>query len=101
MELEPGIEGLIHVSEMSTERIEDPKKFLQPNQTVRAEIITCDTAERRIGLSMKTVAARAEAEGLQEYMQDSRASSSRATLGDLMKEQLGDKAEELTGGKDK
>jgi small subunit ribosomal protein S1 len=103
VELEKGVEGLIHVSEMSTERVEDPRKFLQPGQGVKAEVITCDTAERRIGLSMKTVAARAEAEGFQEYMQDSRSSSSRATLGDVLKEQLGDRAGELTGatGRDK
>lgn len=100
VELEKGIEGLIHVSEMSTERVEDPKKFLQPGQTVRAEIITCDTAERRIGLSMKTVAAKEEAEGVKEYLQDSRAATRRATLGDLIVEKLGDKVESLPTGKD-
>jgi ribosomal protein S1 len=75
--------------------VEDPKKFLQTGQTVRAEIITCDTAERRIGLSMKTVAVREEAAGVQEYLEDSRASTRRATLGDLIMEKLGDQADKL------
>jgi small subunit ribosomal protein S1 len=100
VELEPGIEGLIHVSEMSTDRVDDPRKFLNPEQAVKAEIITCDTAERRIGLSMKTLAVREEAAGVQEYMHDSRSSSSRTTLGDLIMEKLGDKAANLPDADD-
>src|SRR5437764_214725 len=59
VELEKGIEGLIHVSEISDERVEDPRSVLKPGQAVKAEVIIVDTAERKIGLSMKA-AHRAE-----------------------------------------
>src|SRR5260221_6390472 len=53
VELEKGIEGLIHVSEISDARVEDPREILKQGQDVKAEIITIDTVERKIGLSMK------------------------------------------------
>ena len=59
VEIEKGVEGLIHVSEFSEERVEDPKTFVKPGQTLKAEIIGVDTAERKIGLSFRG-ATRAE-----------------------------------------
>ena len=84
-EIEPGIEGLIHISEITDERIEDPAQVLEPNQTARAEVIQMDAAERRIGLSMKSARRQddlADAQGFQN------ASQAGATLGDLMSEKL-------------
>lgn len=84
-EIEPGIEGLIHISEITDERIEDPAQVLEPNQTHRAEVIQMDAAERRIGLSIKSARRQdqlADAQGFQN------ASQAGATLGDLMAEQL-------------
>jgi len=80
-EIEPGIEGLIHISEITDERIEDPAQVLEPNQTHRAEVIQMDAAERRIGLSIKSARRQdqlADAQGFQN------ASEAGATLGDLM-----------------
>jgi small subunit ribosomal protein S1 len=84
-EIEPGIEGLIHISEITDERIEDPAQVLEPGQTHRAEVIQMDAAERRIGLSIKSARRQdqlADAQGFQN------ASQAGATLGDLMAEQL-------------
>src|SRR3954463_12785152 len=53
VELEKGIEGLVHVSEISDERVEDPREVLKPGQEVDTEIIIVDHQERKIGLSMK------------------------------------------------
>jgi len=80
-EIEPGIEGLIHISEITDERIEDPAQVLEPGQVVRAEVIQMDAAERRIGLSIKSARRQdqlADAQGFQN------ASQAGATLGDLM-----------------
>jgi small subunit ribosomal protein S1 len=80
-EIEPGIEGLIHISEITDERIEDPAQVLEPGQTLRAEVIQMDAAERRIGLSIKSARRQdelADAQGFQN------ASQAGATLGDLM-----------------
>src|ERR1700730_5252814 len=67
VELEKGIEGLIHVSEISDERVEDPRSVLKPGQEVKAEIISIDQAERKIGLSMKAANRSAELAEAQGY----------------------------------
>ncbi len=84
-EIEPGIEGLIHISEITDERIEDPAQVLEPGQSHRAEVIQMDAAERRIGLSIKSARRQdqlADAQGFQN------ASQAGATLGDLMSDSL-------------
>ncbi len=54
VELEPGIEGLIHVSEMSwVKKVHKPSDILKPGDTVDAVILSISPAERRIGLGLK------------------------------------------------
>ncbi len=55
IEIEPGIDGLCHVSEFSEEHIEDPRSFLKPGDQVDVMIIDNDKEERKIGLSIKAV----------------------------------------------
>jgi small subunit ribosomal protein S1 len=86
VELEKGVEGLIHVSEMADERVDDPRKLLTPGDAVRAEIITLDTEERKIALSMKAAARQDEVADIQGY----KPGGARSTLGDLLKDKLGD-----------
>jgi small subunit ribosomal protein S1 len=84
VELEKGIEGLIHVSEISDDRVEDPREVLKPGQEVKAEIISIDTAERKIGLSVKAANRSAELAEAQGYT----AGTSGATLGDVFRNKL-------------
>jgi small subunit ribosomal protein S1 len=84
VELEKGIEGLIHVSEISDERVEDPRSVLKPGQDVKAEIISIDQAERKIGLSMKAANRSAELAEAQGYS----GSAPGATLGDVFRNKL-------------
>jgi len=51
--LDNGIEGLIHISELSSERIAKPEEVLQPDDTVVVKIISVDPSTRKIGLSLK------------------------------------------------
>jgi small subunit ribosomal protein S1 len=54
VELEPGIEGLIHVSEMSwVKRVKKASDLLKPGETVDAVILAINTGERRIALGLK------------------------------------------------
>jgi small subunit ribosomal protein S1 len=58
VELEPGIEGLIHVSEMSwTKRIKHPSKVVSTGDTVEAVVLDVDERERKISLGMKQIEA--------------------------------------------
>lgn len=57
-EILPGVEGLIHISEMSAKRrINTPGEVVQVGQTVQAKISGIDRIQRRIGLSMKVLEA--------------------------------------------
>jgi len=54
VELEPGVEGLIHVSEMSwTKKVVNPSKVLETDQEVDAIVTELDLAQRRISLSLR------------------------------------------------
>lgn len=55
VELEPGIEGLVHVSELSSEKIDDVSKVAQVGQEIQAEVLNIDQEERKISLSMKAI----------------------------------------------
>ena len=54
-EIEPGIEGLIHVSQISDKRISNPRKELEVDQEVEVKIINIDAENRKIGLSIKAL----------------------------------------------
>src|SRR3954471_18815681 len=84
VEIERGVEGLIHVSEFSDERVEDPKAYVKPGQALKAEIISVDAAERKIGLSFRGAARAEEVADAQGYS----AGAPTATLGDVMREKL-------------
>ncbi|HEY6304252.1 MAG TPA: S1 RNA-binding domain-containing protein [Terriglobales bacterium] len=54
VEIEPGIEGLIHISEMSwAKRVRSPSDIVKPGETVEAVILGVNPAERRISLGLK------------------------------------------------
>jgi small subunit ribosomal protein S1 len=58
IELEPGVEGLIHVSEMSwSKRVKHPSKILNVGDEVEAMVLGVDPTARRISLGLKQVAA--------------------------------------------
>ncbi len=53
VEIEEGIDGLVHISQISDDRVQKVKDVLQPGQEVEARVIKIDPVERRIGLSIK------------------------------------------------
>lgn len=53
--LDKDINGLIHLSEISTEKVEDVEKFLKVGQEIEAKVINVDLDEHRIGLSIKAL----------------------------------------------
>ncbi|RMH39745.1 MAG: 30S ribosomal protein S1 [Deltaproteobacteria bacterium] len=86
VQLEEGVEGLVHVSEISEERVEDPRDVLQPGQTVKVQVISVDPLERKIGLSIRSAERHAEMADAQGYAPGT---TGGATLGDVFKDKLG------------
>jgi len=86
VELEKGVEGLVHVSEISEEHVEDPRKVLNPGQEVQVQVLDTDAAERKIGLSIKGAARSKDSADAQGYATPN---AGGATLGDVMRGKLG------------
>jgi small subunit ribosomal protein S1 len=53
VELEPGLEGLLHISEISDQKVEKPEDMLKVGQELEVKILRVDSEERKIGLSLK------------------------------------------------
>src|SRR5690349_17850293 len=53
VELEPGLEGLLHISEIADQKVEKPEDVLKVGQEVDVKILRVDSDERKIGLSLK------------------------------------------------
>lgn len=97
IEIEPGIDGLCHVSEFSDEHIEDPRSFIKPGDVVDVMIIDNDKEERKIGLSIKAVQKAEKGLDYRAYLAEQnnqagtkkgstqKSGSSMGTLGDALK----------------
>lgn len=62
IELEEGVEGLVHISEMSEKRIKSPGEVVKAGDVIQVRVKSVDTAQRRISLSMKIAPAPRESE---------------------------------------
>ena len=60
VELFPGVEGLVHISELSWEHVENPREVVNPGDKVKAKLIEIDPERRRISLSIKQTTERPE-----------------------------------------
>ncbi|MBU4173681.1 MAG: 30S ribosomal protein S1 [Actinobacteria bacterium] len=67
VEIAPGVEGLVHISELAWEHIEFPEEVLSVGDEIEAKIIDIDLSRRRISLSVKQLTGPGEAAGYQEY----------------------------------
>src|SRR5436853_33910 len=85
VEIEPGIEGLVHVSELRDERVENPRDVVKEGDELDVKVINMDPHERKVALSVK--AALHEGEDYREYMRNQQ--GGRASLGDVFGEKLG------------
>ncbi len=70
--IEEGVEGLIHVSQLSTERVEKPSSLFKAGDHVQAEVINVDPQERRIGLSIRALGQTEEREEMEAYLKKER-----------------------------
>ncbi|RMG32397.1 MAG: 30S ribosomal protein S1 [Planctomycetota bacterium] len=63
VEIEPDLEGLLHVSEMGDQRVNAPEDVVKPGQEVEVRILRIDPSERKIGLTMRSEVTTAEQAG--------------------------------------
>jgi small subunit ribosomal protein S1 len=91
VELEEGIEGLVHVSEISKENIKSPKEHYQIGDTITAKVMNINSDERRIGLSIK----RLEEDDDDKYLEDFAKNMKPATssFGELLRNNIQEQLE--------
>jgi small subunit ribosomal protein S1 len=87
VELEADIEGLIHISEISMERITKPEEAVKVGDVLKAEIISIDKDARKIGLSAKLVKLRESKMDVEDYVKKA-TSTAKTTMGDLFGDAL-------------
>jgi small subunit ribosomal protein S1 len=87
VEIEEGIEGLIHISQLSNERVDKPSSLYKVDDELDALIVQLDPKERRIGLSIKAVKQHEEREEMQAYLKREH-EAARFSMEDILKEEL-------------
>jgi len=92
LEIEKGVEGLIHVSEISKDKVENLKDFANVNDELEVLIISIDKRGRKIGLSIRDLKEVEDQRDLQEYMAREEQAAT-TTLGDVLKGELQQKAD--------
>jgi small subunit ribosomal protein S1 len=55
VELEPGLEGLLHISELADHKVESPEDVVKVGDDIEVKILRVDAADRKIGLSRKRI----------------------------------------------
>jgi len=86
VQLEEGIEGLVHVSEISSEKIKTPVGMFNVGDTLDAMIINVSSDDRKIGLSTKVMEVKdKEDQSPSEVVDAKQVASAPSTLGDLLK----------------
>ncbi len=91
VELEEGIEGLVHVSEISKEKIKTPVGMFNIGDLLTSKVMNINSEERRIGLSIKRLDMEDDQELLSEYVSKSQPTS---TFGEILRENLQEKLNE-------
>ncbi|MGS3999305.1 30S ribosomal protein S1 [Staphylococcus pseudintermedius] len=95
VEISSGLQGLVHISEISHKHIGTPGEVLEPGQTVQVKILGINPEEERISLSIKAAnpdeeTEEASEETTQHYTQPADENENNPTLGDVFGDKLKD-----------
>lgn len=91
--LEDGLEGLLHISELTDKKVESPEEVVNPNQLVDVRVLKVDSEERKIGLSMIGVPQHSHLTEAEELAEAAAANPEAAADGDGEGEGEGEEGE--------
>jgi small subunit ribosomal protein S1 len=92
LEIEEGIEGLIHVSELSKDKVESPKDVANVGDEIEATVLNVDTVDRKIALSIKQLNDHKEKAEVEEFLGAQKQATSN--FGDLLQGAMGRNSED-------
>src|SRR5437867_6825464 len=82
VELEPGLEGLLHISELADQKVESPEEVVKVGDEIEVKILRVDAADRKIGLSRKRLGwSKEEGEEPEEAAAEAKAKPQRELRG--------------------
>ncbi|MEI7904300.1 MAG: 30S ribosomal protein S1 [Candidatus Firestonebacteria bacterium] len=81
LELEPGLDGFIHVSELSVEPVDNAESVVKVDEEKKAKVIKLDIENRKINLSVKALLVAEERQELKKY---TNTGDGKATFGDIL-----------------
>ena len=85
--LEEGVEGLIHVSQLSTERVDKPSTMFKVGDSVAAEVIHVDAHDRKVGLSVRALKKTEERHEMENYLKKEK-DAGRFSFESILNEEL-------------
>lgn len=91
VELEEGIEGLVHVSEISKENVKSPKEHYTIGDTITAKVMNINSDERRIGLSIKRLEDDDDGKYLEEFAKNMKPATS--SFGEILRTNIKEQIE--------
>lgn len=86
IEIEPGVEGLVHISQIANRHIGTPEEVLSIGDEIVAKVLSVDESAERISLSMKEIELEKEQGEIEQYGKDEDASSFQ--IGDMIGDKL-------------
>lgn len=88
VEVFPGVEGLVHISQIAHKHISTPQEVLKEGEEVQVKVLEVNKAEKRLSLSIKELVENEEAYDLSDYQlpEESRGFSISDVLGDKLKD---------------
>jgi small subunit ribosomal protein S1 len=89
VEVEEGIEGLVHVSEISRKKVKTPAELYKENDSIEAKVIHVSADERRLGLSIKQLKEEEERKKPKEF-KTAGPTETGSNLGELIRQKLED-----------
>jgi small subunit ribosomal protein S1 len=89
VELEPGLEGLLHISELADHKVDSPEEVVKVGDEIEVRVLRVDRNERKIGLSRKKAGWNGEEGGEEDQENADDSSSSRDSKNDQLKGGLG------------
>ncbi|BAP54332.1 30S ribosomal protein S1 [Thioploca ingrica] len=92
IQLGDGVEGVLRVSELTRDRVDDARRVLKEGDEIEAKFLSADRKKRLINLSIRAKETEEEEAAIQDY--NSSQGTVGATLGDLIKEQMENQEED-------
>jgi 4-hydroxy-3-methylbut-2-enyl diphosphate reductase len=68
VEIEPGVDGLVHISQLANRRVEKPEDIVTAGEKVQVKILNINPEEKRISLSIKEAHQESDDTEVQEFL---------------------------------